>query len=399
MPPDRFDLYAVIDTLRDAAWRIAAGAVVVGILAAAATYVLLPRVAEGMFGLGAIVNRDPVIPQQAPPRWPRQLQYGKGLSLPELKVEYPRLDGDGFRKYLESRKVARDATLDRVIKRLANAETRPEIINPQYGSTRADLRELGETAKPQENTALAMRIHVASRDGDAAVRAVTLLGEFIGQTVFDSQAQGLLARRLEQHDSQRLAYENDSLKHRFDIATTSEKVTRLRALQREFPETGGTPRQVVSVADGGSRYLTPTAQVVGLEATVADLRAQISTSERSRRKAELLAAYYRKAQAALDESGESRAALKSLDGLIARTFGDAKDDEVVREAKNDAALDLYALQTLREQGLRFVSGPTPPWRDESRVWKHGLAGALAGALLVVAVALLGHVLALRPRAS
>jgi hypothetical protein len=220
-----------------------------------------------------------------------------------------------------------------------------------------------------------------------------MVGEFVGQAVFDSQARGLVARRLEQYDSQKLAFDNDLIVHRFNIATTSEKVARLRALQREFPDAAGNTRQVVSVAEGGSRYLTPSAQVVGLEATVTDLRQQIATTERWRRKADLLAAYYRSAQAAVDETADSRAVLKALAGLLDRSFPDnSKDDDTLREARNDAALDLYALRTLREQGLRFVSGPTPGWRDESRVWKTALGGGVAGIAIVALFVLAGAAL-------
>ena len=394
MPPDRFDVYAVVQTLRRAWPLLAGGAVAGALLAAAITWFALPYMSEGMYGLGAVVNRDPVLPNQPTP-WPKIQQYGKGLSLPELKTEYPRLDGDGFRRFLASRNVASDATLERVVRRLANPDTRPEILQPQYGSTRADLRELGEQAKPMENTALGMRIAVTSRNADAALRAARLVGEFVGQAVFDSQARGLVARRLEQYDSQKLAFDNDLIVHRFNITTTSEKVARLRALQREFPDAAGNTRQVVSVAEGGSRYLTPSAQVVGLEATVTDLRQQIATTERWRRKADLLAAYYRSAQAAVDETADSRAVLKALAGLLDRSFpenNNNKDDDTLREARNDAALDLYALRTLREQGLRFVSGPTPGWRDESRVWKTALGGGVAGIVIVALFVLAGTAL-------
>jgi hypothetical protein len=389
LPADRWDLYEVVQALRGGVRALLGGMLAGAAIAAALTWLLMPYVSEGMYGLGAIVNRDPLLPNQPTP-WPKILQYGKGLSLPELKTEYPRLDGDSFRRFLVTRGIAADAALERAIRRLANPETRPEILNPQYGSTRADLREIGEQAKPVENTAVGMRIAASAREPEVAARTATLLGEFVGSAVFESQARGLIARRLEQYESQKLAFDNDMIVHRFNITTTSEKITRLRALQREFPEAGN--RQVVSVAEGGSRYLTPSAQVVGLEATVADLRQQVTTTERWHRKAALLADYYRSAEAALGQGGDSRGVLQSLAALIDRTFPAAaeKTDDTLREARNDAALDIYALRTLREQGLRFVSGPTPGWRDESRVWKNAVGGAAAGLLLVALYATLVH---------
>jgi hypothetical protein len=146
----------------------------------------------------------------------------------------------------------------------------------------------------------------------------------------------------------------------------------------------------VSIAEGGARYLSPSAQVVGLEATVADLREQIATTERWARKADLLAAYYREAQDLLASTGDFAdpgIVLKSLAALVDRKFAQSGEQEGVREARNEAALDLYALRTLREQGLRFVSGPTPGWRDPASIWKNAIAGGALGIVLVAAFVL------------
>ncbi|HVE48916.1 MAG TPA: hypothetical protein VNG69_04770 [Casimicrobiaceae bacterium] len=400
MTPDRFDLYDVLQALRQAIGFLVAGALVGALVAAVLTYFIMPFASEGMLGLGAVVKVDPPVKseppsvpnQPAPPPaiiWPKMMQFAKGLSLPELKTEYPRLDGETFRQFVAARNVVVDSTLARVIRRLANADTRSDVLNPQFGSTRADLRELGDQAKVQEASALGMRIHVASLDREAAQKAVALLGDFVGQEIFESQARGLVARRLEQHESQKLSFDNELLVFRFNIGTTEDKVSRLRALRKEFPDAaGGAGRQVVSIADGGARYLTPTAQIVGLEATISDLRQQIATTERWQKKAELLAGYYNDAKNVLSKAGDSRAITNSLDALIDQRFASAKQDDAVREARNEAALDLYALRTLRDQGLRFVSGPTPAWRDESRVWKNALAGALIGLVIAVLVVLL-----------
>jgi len=265
---ETLDLGLALRTLGASARWIVLGVVVGAIAGVAAGFFLVRYQSEGVFALGAVTARE-VGPN--PPPYPRTFQFTRGMSLQDFKTEYPRLDGERFRAFLEGRKVTIDTPLARTVRILSNADTRTDVLLPLYGTTRADLRELGESTKPTENLALAMRIAGASRDVDEARRITGLLGDFVRETVFASQAQALVARRAEQYAAQRLSYENDILSARFTIGTVNDKIKRLRELRAEFPEASTSGRQVVSTADGGSRYLSPATQIVGMEATVADL--------------------------------------------------------------------------------------------------------------------------------
>jgi hypothetical protein len=276
--------------------------------------------------------------------------------------------------------VAIDREIERTWKALSNGDFRQEVLIPLYGSTRADVRELGEQSKPIENLVLGLRIVFDSSTSVDAHRIVTLLGDFSGETTFRSQADALIAKRLETNETQALSLANELIATRFTMAQMADKSARLRGLRKEFPEVSdSTARQVVSIADGGSRYLSPSAQLVGIESNLADKRERVATVERLRTKAELLAKFYTKAQK-LASAQPSGAFLAGIAKLVDDSLVPGDRDDVIAEARNDALLDVHALQVFREQGLRFVSGPTEGKRDETRIWKFALIAALVAAL-------------------
>jgi hypothetical protein len=178
---------------------------------------------------------------------------------------------------------------------------------------------------------------------------------------------------------------------RFKLGTMGDKVNELQAVRHKFPGvTEGVARQVISVADGGARYLSPDAQLVGLESWMADLREEIATNERARNIAQVLAAYDRKVGELVSGSLSSDELLAAMAKSIDASFTSGGTDIELAEAKNDALLDLYALRALAEHGFRFAAGPSEGWRDTGRIWKAALAGAAIGLLLVALAVLLGQ---------
>lgn len=396
MTAETLDLAAIARTLTRARRAIAVAALAGAILAAGSAIVLVKYRSDGVYTLGAIGAVEVKAPA---PQYPARYQLKRGFGAPDLKIEYPRLDGEHFRQFIDRRRIELNPTLAKTVRALDSPATRADFLAPVYGTTRADLRELGEQSNPGESRALALQISAYASDPGAAKDTANLLGEFAGESLFASQAELLIASRREQYQSQQLAYENDLLKSRFTIGATADKIKTLQALKREFPDAGASAdRQVVSVADGGSRYLSLVTQLIGTESTVADMRQDMATSERSAMMARLLAGYYEKAQQTALEKPASRDLLDALQKLIDASFAAAPEDrEGVREARNDAMLDLYALRALREQGLRFASGPTVGWRDPMRIAKVAIMGAIVGGLLVALIVLLRQ--AARDRAA
>ena len=81
-------------------------------------------------------------------------------------------------------------------------------------------------------------------------------------------------------------------------------------------------RQVVSVnqAEGGERYLSPLAQLVGAESAISQRRKAIRRWQRELKQKTILAQYYSSADALLDREIEVARLLVELKALAARTL-------------------------------------------------------------------------------
>jgi hypothetical protein len=388
---ESLDLTVIARTLRRARNAFVLTAVVGAIAGGTGAALLGKYESEGVYTLGAIAPIEVV--SQARPNQQQALQalryeFTRGIGLQDFKTTYPKLDSENFRRFVERRQL-KSTSVDRMLKLITVPRSRAEMLVPVYGATRADLRELGEQSKPVENLALAIQISYAASDPLDATKGAQLLGDFVGESLFGSQAASLVMKRLEQHESRAVAVDNRLISNRFAIETTGDKIKLLQTLRTEFPDVANSAaRQVVSVADGGARYLSPNAQLVGLESWMADLREEIATNERTRNVSRLLAAYYRKAGELANGNPLSQDLLAALAKAIDTSFTSGGTDMELAEARNEATLDFYALRALRDQGFRFAAGPTGGWRDGSRIWKWALASAVAAVLLVALVVLI-----------
>lgn len=351
-------------------------------LVAAGVYAFLaPHRAEGTYTIGTLE----FIEKKKPP-----LQFQRGIPPQEFKVIAPRFDGKAFEAYAARLPAADAAVVDRVKRALSNEDRRRDLLSPVYGTTRGDLRELGESAKPQENAVLGLRISHAARDRELARRVVETAGDFVGDTVFRNALRDVMLFRMRESEAERLLAENVLINARFASKQLETKGEALERLRSSFPELARMqPQQVVSVAEGGARYLAPSVQVVGVESEIAENREKIGKSERTMKKGELQHAYYRKALALLDEPTASPMLLETLTRTIETSFPAADDPDGIRaEARNEALLELGSITALRRRGLQFVADPAILEREPMQVATLGLAvgGLLFGAALLMLLA-------------
>ena len=387
MSDEYLDISAVTRSISRARIPIVIGLIAGVIVGALASIYLVPYRSEAIYTIGVIRSASGQAGESGIPQDPNSLGVGWGMSVEAFKIAYSTLDRAGFRHYLEHRRDEDARRSAEIARMLASPGARSRALVPIYGTTRADLRELGESSSPKENLAIAVQVTVSDRSADEATRKVAIVGDFIGEAIFAEQAEALIRNRLGKYETTRIASENRLLDENFLIGTTGQKIARLQELRREVAGSRmADTRQIVSVGDGGAHYLPPVTQLVGAESALADLRETIAREERTRDVAALLATYYRNAQRAIAEASDSESVLASLSSLSASSFAQGGTEGELSEARNMAALDLNMLRALRTRYLRFASGPTEGWRDPNRVWKYSAAGAAIGALLVALTA-------------
>ena len=122
-------------------------------------------------------------------------------------------------------------------------------------------------------------------------------------------------------------------------------------------------RQLLSTGNDNqsSRYLSPMAQLVGIETEMADLKSQLTLLERDAAQNALRAEFYDRIEQRSREALTGQALLADFvkTGQAVFTGKDLQDDKV-REVYNQIALVADQMRTKHISEPRFVSGPTLP---------------------------------------
>jgi len=121
-------------------------------------------------------------------------------------------------------------------------------------------------------------------------------------------------------------------------------------------------RQLVSIQEGGDRFLAPVTQLVGIESALADLRRDLAELERDRGKLSVRGEYFSRCFNELEKVDEHAESLFSLLKSVRDEVFKNKDlsrDEV-KEVFNNLSIDLQAFDFNFYQNSRFISGPTIP---------------------------------------
>lgn len=373
------DLYAA--SLRRHIGALAAVALAAALIAAGTFVFLASHRAEGTYTVGSLEVDEKKVPP---------LRYQRGIPPQDFKTIAPRFDTAAFHAFAKRVPDIDPEAARRLERALANEERRRTLLAPVYGTTRGDLRELGDAGKSVENAVLGIRISHGARERDLALRVVALAGDFIGDTVLRAAVRDVMQMRAREAEAQGLLAENTLIKTRFAASLLEEKGRSLEKLRDAFPELArSAPQQVISIVEGGQRYLAPSTQVVGVESTIADYRERISTSERTMRKGALQSAYYLRVLKLLDDPMTAATLLEKLPQVIAAAFPSGDDpDGIAAEGRNEALIELGAMDTLRTRGLQFVVPPAIVEREPTQVAAIGLMTLLAilggGALLILA---------------
>ncbi len=376
-PSSYLDLDDLARTLRRRALPILGASVLAGLLAAAGLVFLGKHRADATVGMAALEFDAKKALPYGDGKTPL-LVLSRGIAPPDLKTLVPRFDAAAFAEFA-ARRTTDPALTERIERELAIEERRRELLVPVYGSTRSDQRELGDSAKAQENAVLGMRVGYASRDRERARSVVATVGEFVAETAFLAAVRDVVAVRERDHEGSRLVNENAFVNARFTISQLEARGRTLEKLRAAHPDLGkGAPQQVVSVAEGGSRYLSPAAQVVGVESTLAEYRERVTSAERQARKAAAQYDFYRRVDGLLAAKPRADALLAEMRKLVGVVFPSGSDpDGAIAEGRNEVLLDLVQIAALRERGLTFIAPPAIAEREPATLVKFGLAAGLA----------------------
>lgn len=151
---------------------------------------------------------------------------------------------------------------------------------------------------------------------------------------------------------------------RVALAQAGSRLEAARAIAGKYPEASKMEaRQLLSTGSDSqsSRYLSPMAQLVGIETEIADLKAQLTLLERDGAQNALRMEFYDRIQQRSAQPQTGAALLAEFVKTAKAVFAD-KDlqDDKVREVYNQIMLVAEQMRNKHITEARFVSGPTLP---------------------------------------
>lgn len=204
--------------------------------------------------------------------------------------------------------------------------------------SRRDQKEFGDIKDASATTILGLELTANARTEPMALDMVNLLaGYYINAVIRERIRSWILAGKVDTQSLEK-GVRADMLRAELDIELYRRRADDMKAILARYPDAARMDsRQVVSVnpSEGGERYLSPLAQLVGAESAISQRHELIRRWERELKQKSILAEFYTKADAMVDREIEATRLLSELQALAASTFAHA---EAAQEWNQEAAL-------------------------------------------------------------
>ncbi len=263
-------------------------------------------------------------------------------------------------------------------------------FTPIYTISRSDLRETSVAPPSSGQQIIAVQTRAESPDRTIASKMAVLLANAFADG-------GLKSALLEYVTAQRGAFatakqrlEAKVAADRASLARVEMKIAELQKLSTAYPQASrGDNRQVVSVADGGARYLSPVTQLIGASSEAISIRDSIRESERKIHQGTW-------ARSVFDEAGKlniaalsGRAYMDQVESLVrSDSIRGAQDDESLREARSNIEAELSVFRGRYVIGYTMLRAPPErPARGGPPLLAHLVGGVLAGLVLAILLVL------------
>jgi hypothetical protein len=252
--------------------------------------------------------------------------------------------------------------IETVTERFKTGEEIAKSIKPIYAYAKEDTRDFVQTPSGESNLVLGIKLSFEGQSPQIASQVVQLLGNYVRDCTMQIFLYNYISDEFNAHFTDVRNFENDLIKAQFEVNQNIIKLEDVKGVVKNYPESKKIDnRQVVSVQDGGDRFLSPMSQLVGLESRIADLRRKIAGLERSKERSQSFSHYYRNCKNEIQVSKPlGTDILFTLRSLHKEIKNSRAPNDPSSEVYNRVDIDLQLFQIVFNEYCRFVSGPIIP---------------------------------------
>lgn len=316
-----------------------------------------------------------------------------GLTLADFKkyesalINEPRLE-----EFIEASRL-KDTPDAEQLRKLVRVPTRmTQAVRPVFELTGRDARTYDIGAAGESKGLVGVRL-VMKRSELQGKAPVLALAEFLRSTVILIDLRRIFLERCMANRGRQLGLRNEDIEGDFAKTQLEAKAARLRELIASTPGARElTDRQVVSLDNGGDRFLPPAAQLVAAELGILELRLADFKRERDAVGVALKQRFFCEASAIqAAEPLTGRAFLTRIAALQKAVFeGQDLSDDVVEQTFNELEMLRQEWSDAYLERMQFV---VPPDNAEVRLRDPRLSvGIMLGGALGLLLGMLGALL-------
>ena len=288
--------------------------------------------------------------------------YQVSLSVPLYKKSAPQFaNPNRFYLYASEEKSFSKEDLNNVKASFSTAAAIQKWIMPVYAIAKGDLG----SAKDESNSVLGLNLSYEADSPQKAYNFVRFFGQYVRDCLLYVSLYDYIKDEYSKIISELSKNENGIIVVQFDVLQNTKKMLDIKAILTKYPAAAKIEnRQVVSVQEGGFRFLGPVTQLVGIESVLAEQRRSLAALEREKEKLLVRREYFSRCNDALNKSSKQGGMIFSqLKSIKVEVFNN-KDFRkgTVKEVYNNLNIDLQTFDLAFFTNCRFISGPTFPDR-------------------------------------
>ncbi|MCI2261523.1 hypothetical protein [Xanthomonas indica] len=325
-------------------------------------------------------------------------------------LDTPRMTLEEWRRLqpmLSDRQLVADSVAAAGLPPALRERVQRRFLQPLYWQTRVQYRSAVErddirqqvNIDPKTVGALGLEVMLDARDETSATQQLQVIARHVRQVVLWGGLRDALEAMRQQTLEKRPELQIAQIQQQFAIEQNTQKITEMQALLERYPELRRSEvNTVVSVDDGGGKYLSPLAQIVALQATITETRADLRQGQRELEQLDWKRRFLACADRRAGTLHSGQALASWLQACRTAVFGDAAETgsarrQVVREIDLTLAQKLGQSQQVRYRALPALSATPVPTRHPLLV----AAVVFAGSLLAMSLGLGVYVAARRLR--
>jgi hypothetical protein len=311
-----------------------------------------------------------------------------GSSIVEIKRVMPAYASEAaLRQFFAALGASESSAANRLQSQARGAAFWESAARPVLPISRKDTKEIGDMKEGPTTSLIGLELKADGRDPETAEGAVLLLGDFFANALLRERIREWIVSGLGESRTRQKSLRADTIAAQLEIDSSRRRIADLKSIVTRYPDASRFEgRQVVSVAEGGDRFLPPTAQLVAAEARVSQVQESILRNERRIRQLDLLAGFYEAADTSFRNQVLSGELIQELQARAQRAFGGSDSDaEWSRESmlRTESAISGFAVALA---SLRIRNGARVQPVVSRSPLRLGALGAALGLVFISALA-------------